>query len=130
MVAGGWFGMISATCGWYLVCAGIWNKGNSWITLPIFPFPWAEKDHDHAERHSKDVREFEISHPQRAFSWPTEGERTAEMDEKSVETKTKPRQESMVRPKSFALPADAVARPKSLGLPPFYSYMYMQSRKI
>lgn len=122
--AGGVFGLISASLGWYLVCAGIWNKGNSYITLPVGQFPWAEKDPVEPQADPKH-RSFQLS--EKSDPWPLQSQN--EVSE-PYRTETKPGHESVVRPKSFALPTEAVARPKSLGLPPFYSYMYMQSRKI
>jgi len=48
--AGGWFGLITALFAWYNAVAGVWNTGNSWITLPLGQFPWAEKGHPHVGR--------------------------------------------------------------------------------
>jgi hypothetical protein len=110
---GGYFGMISASLGWYLVCAGIWNKGNSYITLPLGEFPWAEK---------ADLQQ--VGHRPKL-----ERESKGDTSWVASEENEKPRS-SIARPKSFVLPKDAVSRPKSLGLPPFYSYMYSQSNKI
>lgn len=42
-MAGGVFGLITATLAWYNAAAGLWNKGNSFIQLPLGHFPWAEK---------------------------------------------------------------------------------------
>lgn len=47
---GGWFGLITASFAWYNALAAIWNTGNSWITLPVGQFPWAEKEHSHVGR--------------------------------------------------------------------------------
>ena len=41
--AGGYFGIFAALFAWYNAAAGIWNPGNSWVTLPLGQFPWAEK---------------------------------------------------------------------------------------
>ena len=41
--AGGYFGLITAMFAWYNAVAIIWNQGNSYITLPLGEFPWAEK---------------------------------------------------------------------------------------
>jgi uncharacterized protein len=40
--AGGVFGLLVSAIAWYNACAEIWNHGNSWITLPLGTFPWAE----------------------------------------------------------------------------------------
>jgi uncharacterized protein len=40
--AGGWFGLVTALLAWYNALAGLWNKGNSFITVPLGQFPWAE----------------------------------------------------------------------------------------
>jgi succinate-acetate transporter protein len=40
---GGWFGLITAMFAWYNAVAGVWNAGNSYITLPLGKFPWAEQ---------------------------------------------------------------------------------------
>jgi len=54
--AGGYFGLFSALFAWYNACAGIWNTGNSWITLPLGQFPWAEKGRGHVGRRPRTVR--------------------------------------------------------------------------
>ena len=41
--AGGYFGLMAALLAWYNAMAGLWNYQNSWITLPVGRFPWAEK---------------------------------------------------------------------------------------
>jgi len=45
--AGGYFGLFTALIAWYNACAGLWNKSNSYITLPLGQFPWAEKGRPH-----------------------------------------------------------------------------------
>ena len=45
--AGGYFGLITALFAWYNALSGVWNKGNSFIQLPVGQFPWAEKGHPH-----------------------------------------------------------------------------------
>ena len=41
--AGGWFGLVTALFAWYNALTGLLNKGNSFITLPLGQFPWAER---------------------------------------------------------------------------------------
>ena len=41
--AGGYFGLVTAAFGWYIGVSLIYNEDNSWITLPMGRFPWAEK---------------------------------------------------------------------------------------
>ena len=43
--AGGYFGLVTAVLGWYVGISLVWNKDNSWITLPQGEFPWAKKGH-------------------------------------------------------------------------------------
>ena len=45
--AGGYLGLLVSFLAWYNAFAGVWNKGNSWITLPLGQFPWAEKGRPH-----------------------------------------------------------------------------------
>jgi hypothetical protein len=118
---GGYLGLISASLGWYLVCAGIWNKGNSYITLPLGEFSWAEKKDEAPVSQSKHRGSFDTG------SYKSEHWSQARP---ISEAKPKPRPDSTARPQSFTLPKEAVARPKSMGLPPFYSYMYAHSRKV
>ena len=40
-IAGGG-GLAVAILAWYEAFAEVWNHGNSWITLPVGTFPWAE----------------------------------------------------------------------------------------
>ena len=40
---GGGFGLVTAMFAWYNAVAGVWNQGNSYITLPLGKFPWAEQ---------------------------------------------------------------------------------------
>lgn len=40
-IAGG-SGVVVAVLAWYGAFAQVWNHGNSWITLPVGTFPWAE----------------------------------------------------------------------------------------
>ena len=40
-IAGG-SGLAIAILAWYDAFAKVWNHGNSWITLPVGTFPWAE----------------------------------------------------------------------------------------
>lgn len=40
-IAGG-SGIAVAFLAWYDAFAHVWNHGNSWITLPVGTFPWAE----------------------------------------------------------------------------------------
>ena len=40
--AGGWFGLVTALLAWYNAVASVWNEGNSYITVPLGKFPWAE----------------------------------------------------------------------------------------
>ena len=42
--AAGYFGLLAAFCGWYNAICLIWNRDNSWISLPIGIFPWAKMD--------------------------------------------------------------------------------------
>lgn len=42
MKVGGYFGLITALFGWYNGCALMWNRDNSWITLPVGQFRWAK----------------------------------------------------------------------------------------
>jgi uncharacterized protein len=54
--AGGYVGLITAAFGWYNGVSLIWNKENSWITLPEGKFPWAKEGHyraGHGERDSE-----------------------------------------------------------------------------
>jgi hypothetical protein len=48
--AGGWFGLMTASLAWYNALSGLWNKGNSFITVPLGQFPWAEKGQPHVGR--------------------------------------------------------------------------------
>lgn len=43
--AGGYFGLVAAFLAWYNAMAALWNFQNSWITLPVGRFPWAERRH-------------------------------------------------------------------------------------
>lgn len=45
--AGGYLGLIAALLAWYNGFAGVWNKSNSWIQLPLGQFPWAVKGRPH-----------------------------------------------------------------------------------
>lgn len=40
--AGGWFGLVTALLAWYNALAGLLNRGNSFITVPLGTFPWAD----------------------------------------------------------------------------------------
>lgn len=48
--AGGWFGLVTALLAWYNALAGVLNEGNSYLTIPLGQFPWAEKGHAHVGR--------------------------------------------------------------------------------
>jgi succinate-acetate transporter protein len=48
--AGGWFGLLTALFAWYNAVSALWNHGNSFITLPLGQFPWAEKGRPHVGR--------------------------------------------------------------------------------
>jgi succinate-acetate transporter protein len=48
--AGGYLGLITALLAWYNGMAGLWNTGNSYITLPLGQFPWAVKGRPHIGR--------------------------------------------------------------------------------
>jgi uncharacterized protein len=41
--AGGVFGLVAAFLAWYKAMAHVWNPGNSFVTLPLGRFPWAER---------------------------------------------------------------------------------------
>jgi uncharacterized protein len=41
--AGGYFGLCTALLAWYNAIAGLLNRGNSFLTIPLGRFPWAEK---------------------------------------------------------------------------------------
>jgi succinate-acetate transporter protein len=45
--AGGYFGLFTALFAWYNAMAGLWNPGNSYISLPLGQFPWAAKGRRH-----------------------------------------------------------------------------------
>ena len=53
--AGGGSGLATALFGWYNAVAALWNKGNSFITLPVGQFPWAEKGHPHVGSKPKNL---------------------------------------------------------------------------
>jgi succinate-acetate transporter protein len=40
---GGYLGLIGSLFAWYNAMAALWNIENSWISLPLGQFPWAEK---------------------------------------------------------------------------------------
>lgn len=47
---GGYFGLCTALLAWYNALAGLLNKGNSFLTIPLGQFPWAEKGRPHVGR--------------------------------------------------------------------------------
>ena len=51
--AGGAFGLVTAMFAWYNALAGVWNTSNSFITLPLGQFPWAEKGRPHVGHKSR-----------------------------------------------------------------------------
>ena len=40
-LAGGGFGIIAAFLAWWVMFAGVLDKGNSFFLLPTFHFPWS-----------------------------------------------------------------------------------------
>lgn len=49
---GGLFGLLAAFLAWYTALAGVADKSNSFITYPMFPFPWGPQARPKTERES------------------------------------------------------------------------------
>lgn len=45
--AGGVFGLFTAAFAWYNAIAALWNQENSYMTVPLGRFPWAENRPSH-----------------------------------------------------------------------------------
>ncbi|KAI9725962.1 MAG: hypothetical protein M1828_002290 [Chrysothrix sp. TS-e1954] len=53
--AGGGFGIVAAFLAWWVMIAGVLDKGNSFFTVPVFPFPWSLEGRSASKKTDEDV---------------------------------------------------------------------------
>jgi succinate-acetate transporter protein len=57
--AGGGFGILAAFIAWWNMLAGLADRGNSFVLIPVLHFPWSEKGRDRKRDRQASLRDVE-----------------------------------------------------------------------